>query len=78
MLIVAYRGFSDSLGEATEEGLQQDAKAIIAFAVSYVAEAERQGCKKDIFVLGRSMGGAVAIYSSTLVEFKQNISGFII
>jgi alpha-beta hydrolase superfamily lysophospholipase len=39
---------------------------------------EAKGHNKSLFVLGRSLGGAVAIYSSTISKFKTKIDGFII
>ena len=35
LLVVSYRGFSDSDGTPSEEGLKTDAKAILEFAVQY-------------------------------------------
>lgn len=38
VLLVAYRGFSDSDGFPTEEGLQLDAQAILSYAIDYRAK----------------------------------------
>ena len=54
VLIVAYRGYSNSEGTPSEEGLKLDAEAALEWAQS----------RKDInqiFIFGRSLGGAVAI-----------------
>ena len=57
IVLVAYRGFSDSNGEPSESGLQLDAEAIIDYAITYSKKNH-----KDLYVLGRSLGGAVSIY----------------
>lgn len=56
ILIVGYRGYGHSQGTPSEEGLELDAQAIFDFAYNH----------KDIntdklFVIGKSLGGAVAI-----------------
>ena len=38
ILFVAYRGYSDSDGVPTEQGLQLDAQAILSYAISYRAK----------------------------------------
>lgn len=58
ILAFAYRGYSDSTGSPTEDGLKSDAHAIMKYvhddlASDYVNEG-------GIFLLGRSLGGAVA------------------
>ena len=56
VLILAYRGYGDSEGTPSEEGLKLDAEATLEFALN------RNDIDKDrIFVFGRSLGGAVAI-----------------
>ncbi len=78
ILIVAYRGFSSSEGTPTERGLQLDAEAILDFAAKYKTKSNKHGKTKNIYLLGRSLGGAVAIYSSTIPKFKKVISGLIL
>jgi abhydrolase domain-containing protein 13 len=78
ILLVAYRGYSDSEGKPDEEGLKLDAQAIMAYAVEYRARELAEGRKKDIFVLGRSLGGAVSVYLATVDGFKQQIRGLIL
>lgn len=55
-LAVSYRGYGQSEGKPTESGIKCDAKAVYTFL---------EGCEKinkdKIFILGRSLGGAVAI-----------------
>ena len=56
VLILAFRGYGDSEGTPSEEGLKLDAEATLEFALN------RNDIDKDrIFVFGRSLGGAVAI-----------------
>jgi len=58
ILAVAYRGYSDSSGKPSEEGIKKDGAAVINFVVKDLAKhyVNRGG----VFVLGRSLGGAVA------------------
>ena len=56
ILCVAYRGYSRSTGKPTEAGLYQDGQAIY----DYISKCEFINTEK-IFLLGRSLGGAVAI-----------------
>lgn len=41
--MVAYRGYSDSEGRPTEEGIQKDAVAVMEYALNYKKQAESQG-----------------------------------
>lgn len=60
----AYRGYSDSTldgGFPSEKVLKQDAKAIVTYV--------REELKKDgasLFLIGRSLGGAVATFAATI------------
>ena len=55
ILILAYRGFGDSEGTPSENGLKLDAEATLEYLLS------RDDIDKDrIFIFGRSLGGAVA------------------
>lgn len=58
---VAYRGYSASSGVPTEEGLKIDGATVLEYVDSELAEhyIDRGG----VFVLGRSLGGAVAAAS---------------
>ena len=56
VLILAYRGYSDSEGEPSEEGLKLDAEATLEYA-----QNREDIDNSRIFVFGRSLGGAVAI-----------------
>ncbi|KAL8434564.1 hypothetical protein Efla_000080 [Eimeria flavescens] len=56
ILIVAYRGYGFSEGHPTEEGIYKDAEG----ALNFISENSAVS-KKNIFVFGRSIGGAVAV-----------------
>ena len=61
VLIIAYRGYSHSTGVPSEKGLNMDARAIISHAL--LLNEENDNWYSDhggVFVLGRSLGGAVA------------------
>jgi dienelactone hydrolase len=69
VLVVAYRGFSNSDGYHTETGL--DALNILNYATSNpLLDSE------TIFVLGRGLGAAVAAYGMT-TEPGKLVRGFI-
>ena len=64
VLAFAYRGYSDSTlstGFPSEVTLKQDAQAILDYVKS-MKDAE------PIFIIGRSLGGAVASYMVSLDE----------
>ena len=55
VLILAYRGYGNSEGTPSEEGLKLDAEATLEYALN------KEDINNDrIFVFGRSLGGAVA------------------
>ncbi|CDJ41635.1 phospholipase/carboxylesterase domain containing protein, putative [Eimeria tenella] len=56
ILIISYRGYGYSEGSPTEEGVYTDAEAALDFLLENKTVNNR-----DIFVFGRSIGGAVAI-----------------
>lgn len=56
--MVAYRGYSDSESRASEEGLKLDSIAVMEYAMEY----SKFNNNLPIYVLGRSLGGAVSIY----------------
>ena len=56
VLMFDYRGYGKSEGKPDEQGLYMDARAARRWL------AERTGCREsDIIVMGRSLGGAVAV-----------------
>ena len=59
ILAMAYRGYSDSTGEPSEQSLKQDAHAIMKYVSDNFARfyVDNGG----IFILGRALGGAVAV-----------------
>jgi fermentation-respiration switch protein FrsA (DUF1100 family) len=65
-LIVAYRGYSNSEGVPSEAGIQLDGRAIMDYAVSRKDKIDTN----NLFVLGRSLGGAVAISALFTGEYK--------
>lgn len=65
VLALEYRGYGESEGRPSEEGLAKDAHAAIA-------EAARRG--KRVVVHGRSLGGAVAIRGAS----DQDVAGLIV
>ena len=72
LLIVAYRGFSDSEGIPTERGLQSDSEAILDWAIAYKnRKLVEENMSLKIFLLGRSLGGAVALYISTKETYSK-------
>lgn len=71
VFILGYRGYGNSTGTPTEEGLQYDIRA----AVRYVFEEASIDTSK-VFLLGRSLGGAAAIYAASTSEHR--VRGLII
>ena len=63
---MAYRGYSDSEGEPTEEGIKLDAIAIM----DYVTQSTDVLDPNNIFAFGRSLGGAVATYALATGDYK--------
>ena len=57
VLIVDYRGYGQSTGKPSEEGLYKDADAVWRFATDELEFAPR-----NIAIFGRSMGGSVAAW----------------
>jgi len=74
---VAYRGFSQSEGTPTEKGIKEDGLAIMKWAESNKAKIVAPD--GDLFLLGRSLGGAVATYVATHPDTPYDLfSGVII
>jgi len=59
MLLVAYRGYSNSEGEPTEKGIMADSRAILRYIFN-----RSDIDTSRVFLHGRSLGGAVAIYAA--------------
>jgi fermentation-respiration switch protein FrsA (DUF1100 family) len=73
VFIVSYRGYGKSQGYPFEEGLQLDAKASLDWVFQSPLVDPRQ-----VFIFGRSLGGAVAIYVANTLQSKHSIKGLII
>lgn len=58
VLAVSYRGYGNSEGRPSEPGIQKDAQAIMKYAFT-----EAKIDRSKVILFGRSLGGAVAIYS---------------
>lgn len=71
VLIIDYRGYGNSQGEPSEEGLALDAEATLEHALN-----DPEIDNEKLYVFGRSIGGCVAI---RLAETKANhLKGLII
>lgn len=71
ILIVGYRGYGHSEGIPTEQGLKIDALSVFDWAIQ-----NDQINNSKIYIFGRSLGGAVAIYLCS--KRKENIKGLIL
>ena len=78
MLLVSYRGFSESEGKGSEEGLKMDANAMLDFAINFQKDEEKAGRRKELFLYGRSLGGAVALHLAAQNQYKDIIRGVIL
>ena len=64
-LLVAYRGYSLSEGFPSESGIKEDGIAIMDYIFSRTDVIDTQ----NVFVLGRSLGGAVAVHCLASSKF---------
>jgi fermentation-respiration switch protein FrsA (DUF1100 family) len=64
--IMAYRGYCKSEGNPSEAGIKMDAHA----AMEYIFSRDDVIDTKNVFVMGRSLGGAVATYVLATGEYK--------
>ena len=67
ILAVAYRGFSASQGKPTQEGILLDSEAVLEFAKS-----EDRINNERVFIVGRSLGGAVASHTVAKLAESDN------
>lgn len=75
IIIFGYRGYGKSQGVPSEKGLYLDAEAIVNFAFDDLSVLKYVD-KDNVYVFGRSLGGAVAI--NVAVNTKMPIKGLII
>ncbi|MDX1640372.1 MAG: alpha/beta hydrolase [Balneolaceae bacterium] len=69
VLLYDYRGYGQSSGKPTEEGLYIDVESVVNYL-----KAERGYSERQMIMYGRSMGGAVASYAAT----KFDVSGLVL
>ncbi|MDZ7719685.1 MAG: alpha/beta hydrolase [Balneolaceae bacterium] len=68
VLIYDYRGYGQSSGKPSEEGLYSDIEAVVNYL-----QTEKGYSEKQMIMYGRSMGGAVAAYAAA----KFNAGGLV-
>lgn len=68
---MGYRGYGHSEGTPTEEGLKLDSEAVLDWALK-----NPEIDNNKIYVFGRSLGGAVAVYLAS--RRQENIRGLIL
>ena len=75
ILAVAYRGFSASEGKPSQEGILLDSEAVLEYA-----KTEERINNERVFLVGRSLGGAVATHTAAVLAEKKNewIKGLIL
>ena len=75
IILVAYRGYSDSEGKPSQKGLEKDSEAILTYAIDY---KQNKKSDIDIFVMGRSLGGAVTFHIASKKFYSTHIKGIIV
>ena len=71
VISIAHRGYSDSEGEAHEDGMKRDADAILTFLQdpsAFSTEASAKINRNQVFIHGKGTGAAVAIYMANKVS----------
>lgn len=71
LVLVDYRGYGKSEGEASEEGLYLDSEAVLDYVMT-----RPDLDKTKVFLFGRSLGGAVAIHLAS--ENSHRISAIMV
>lgn len=69
VLLYDYRGYGQSSGKPSEEGVYTDVESVV-----YFLKNERGYSEHQMIMYGRSMGGAVASYAAT----KFDVSGLVL
>jgi pimeloyl-ACP methyl ester carboxylesterase len=73
VVIVGYRGYGPSEGTPSESGIKLDGEAIMKYVMNDMAQKIDV---KNVFIMGRSLGGAVAINTQGFHNFP--IKGMIL
>lgn len=68
---ISYRGYGESQGNPSEKGIQKDGETMMKHILE---STEEEINKKDIYIYGRSLGGAVAIYVAS--KFRHEVIQF--
>lgn len=77
VLVIDYRGYGDSTGTPSEPGLEEDGLAAWRWLQDRAKEGHIDGSK--IFLLGRSLGGAVATHMAARLQTQGvKVKGIII
>ena len=69
VIIFGYRGYGPSEGSPSEQGLQIDSEAIVNFVFN---EMQEKININNVYIYGRSLGGAVAVYVQNKIKSKVN------
>lgn len=69
ILLYDYRGYGQSSGKPSEEGVYIDVESVVNYL-----KAEKGFSERQMIMYGRSMGGAVASYAAT----KFDVSGLVL
>lgn len=73
LFIFDYRGYGRSEGETTAEGIHLDAEAALGTLLAM------PGMEKErVIIFGKSLGGAVAVYTAANTPYKDRIKGLIV
>lgn len=73
MILVGYRGYGPSEGFPSEDGIKLDVQAILKYVLK---DLKSDINLKNLYILGRSLGGACAIYAQSM--FPSEIKGLIL
>jgi pimeloyl-ACP methyl ester carboxylesterase len=73
IVIVGYRGYGPSEGIPTESGIKLDGEAIMKYVL---VDMRNKIDTNNVFIMGRSLGGAVAINTQGIYKFS--IKGLIL
>jgi fermentation-respiration switch protein FrsA (DUF1100 family) len=76
VLVVGYRGYGYSEGEPSEEGIMLDSEAVIDYMLKEENEITTMIDQSNVYIFGRSLGGAVAIYIAE--KLKPQVKGIIL